>query len=224
MAIQGQLQMLCQAVGNGQLPPGVINYQQRPHGGHGHGKQHSGKNGGGRGYGGGGYNGGGGNNNGGGGGNQNTNGGGGGYNSGGGTATALATSATRTQEAYTPRQSSASSTGTTAARMTATWKTTTPVQHVPTQGRTTNARQHGPTPWVSPSAACTRPSFPAPSADRLHQLPPPPCAHQLHPHLLQSIWQQRAFSHDTRQLGFWTPHQSIPTGQQYPPPLNLVLQ
>jgi hypothetical protein len=108
--------------------------------------------------------------------------------------------------------------------MTATWKTTTPVQHVPTQGRTTNARQHGPTPWVSPSAACTRPSFPAPSADRLHQLPPPPCAHQLHPHLLQSIWQQRAFSHDTRQLGFWTPHQSIPTGQQYPPPLNLVLQ
>jgi hypothetical protein len=35
MAIQGQLQMLCQAVGNGQPPPGVINYQQRPRGGRG---------------------------------------------------------------------------------------------------------------------------------------------------------------------------------------------
>ena len=27
MAIQGQLQMLCQAVRNGQPPPGIINYQ-----------------------------------------------------------------------------------------------------------------------------------------------------------------------------------------------------
>ena len=82
MAIQGQLQMLCQAIGNGQPPPGVINYQQRPRGGHGRGQQRGGNNGGVRGYRGGGYNGGGGNNHGGGGANQNTNGGGGsgGYN------------------------------------------------------------------------------------------------------------------------------------------------
>jgi hypothetical protein len=37
-AIQGQLQMLCQALGNGQPPPGVINYQQRPRGGRGRGQ------------------------------------------------------------------------------------------------------------------------------------------------------------------------------------------
>jgi len=37
-AIQGQLQMLCQAVGNGQPPPGVINYQQRARGGRGRGQ------------------------------------------------------------------------------------------------------------------------------------------------------------------------------------------
>jgi hypothetical protein len=45
-AIQGQLQMLCQAVGNGQPPPGVINNQQRPRGRHGRGQQRSGNNGG----------------------------------------------------------------------------------------------------------------------------------------------------------------------------------
>ena len=78
MATQGQLQMLCQAVGNGQHPPGIINYQQRPRGGRSRGQQHGGNNGGGGGYGGGGYNGSGGNNHGGGGANQNTNGGGGG--------------------------------------------------------------------------------------------------------------------------------------------------
>jgi hypothetical protein len=103
-AIQGQLQMLCQALGNGQPPPGVINYQQRPRGGRGRGQQRGGNNGDRGGYGGGGYNGGGANyisgnhtaNGGGGGyngGNQNTHGGGsgsggsgggGGYNSGGG--------------------------------------------------------------------------------------------------------------------------------------------
>jgi hypothetical protein len=82
MAIQGQLQMLCQAVGNGPPPPGVINYQQCPHGGRGRGQQRSGNNGGGGSYSGGGYNGGGGVNNGSGGGNQNANGGGGGYNGG----------------------------------------------------------------------------------------------------------------------------------------------
>jgi len=100
IAIQGQLQMLCQAVRNGQPPPGVINYQQRPPGRCGRGHQRGGNNGGGCGYGGGGYNGGGGNNDGGGGANQNTHGGGGGggynnsnqnanggggYNGGGGT-------------------------------------------------------------------------------------------------------------------------------------------
>jgi hypothetical protein len=74
MAIQGQLQMLCQAVRNGQPPPGVINYQLRPRGGRGRGQQRGGNNGGGGGYGGGGYNGGGGN--------QNANGGSGGYNGG----------------------------------------------------------------------------------------------------------------------------------------------
>ena len=92
MAIQGQLQVLCQAVGNGPPPPGVINYQQRPRGGRGRGQQCGGNNGGGGDYSGGGYNGGGGvtqNANGGGSvyksGNQNANGGGGGYNDGGGT-------------------------------------------------------------------------------------------------------------------------------------------
>ena len=101
MAIQGQLQMLCQTVRNGQPPPGVINYQQHPRGGCGLGQQHGCNNGGGGGYGGGRYNGGGGNNHGGGGANQNTNGGdgggsgynnsnqnangGSGYNGGGGT-------------------------------------------------------------------------------------------------------------------------------------------
>ena len=96
-AIQGQLQMLCQAVGNGQPPPGVINYQQRPRGGRGSGQQRGGNNGGRGGYGGSRYSGVGGNHNGvnqtvnGGGrrfngGNQTTNGGGvGGYNGGGGT-------------------------------------------------------------------------------------------------------------------------------------------
>jgi hypothetical protein len=79
-AIQGQLQMLCQALGNGQPPPGVINYQQRPRGGRGRGQQCGGNNGGRGGYGGGGYNGGGANHN---SGNQQTvNGGGGGYNGG----------------------------------------------------------------------------------------------------------------------------------------------
>ena len=82
MAIQGQLQMLCQAVGNGQPPPGVINYQQCPCGRCCHGQHCGGNNGGGSGYGGCGYNGGGGNNNGGGGGNQNANSGGGGYSGG----------------------------------------------------------------------------------------------------------------------------------------------
>ena len=76
-AIQGQLQMLCQALDNGQPPPGVINYQQRPRGGRGRGQQRGGNNGGRGGYGGGGYNGGGANYN---GGNQTVNGGGGGYN------------------------------------------------------------------------------------------------------------------------------------------------
>jgi hypothetical protein len=92
MAIPGQLQMLCQAVGNGQPPPSVINYQQRPCGGCGCGQQRGGINSGGGGYGCGRYNGGGGNQNtnGGGGdgyrgGNQNTNNSGGGYNGGGGT-------------------------------------------------------------------------------------------------------------------------------------------
>ena len=100
MAIQGQLQMLCQAVGNGQPPPGVINYQHCPRGGRCRGQQRGGNNNGRRGYGGG-YNGSGGNNHGGGGANQNTNGGdgggsgynnsnqnangGSGYNGGGGT-------------------------------------------------------------------------------------------------------------------------------------------
>jgi hypothetical protein len=72
-AIQGQLQMLCQALGNGQPPPGVINYQQRPRGGRGRGQQRGGNNGGRGGNGGGGYNGGGANYN---GGNQTRNGGG----------------------------------------------------------------------------------------------------------------------------------------------------
>ncbi len=91
MAIQGQLQMLYQAIGNGQPPPGIINYQQRSRGGRGHGQQRGGNNGGGGGHSGGGYNGGGGNQNtnGGGGGysggNQNTNNGSGGYNGGGDT-------------------------------------------------------------------------------------------------------------------------------------------
>ncbi len=87
--------MLCQAVGNGQPPPGVINYQQRPRGGCSRGQQRGGNNGGRGGYGGSGYNGGGGNHNGGNqtmnggsgrynGGNQTTN-GGGGHNGGGGT-------------------------------------------------------------------------------------------------------------------------------------------
>ncbi len=83
MAIQGQLQMLCQAVRNGPPPPGVINYQQRPRGGRGRGQQRGGNNGGGGSYGGGRYNGGCGNNNGSGGGNQNANGGSDGYNGGG---------------------------------------------------------------------------------------------------------------------------------------------
>ena len=79
-AIQGLLQMLCQALCNGQPPPGVINYQQRPHGGRGHRQQRGGNNGGRGGYGSGGYNGGGANHN---GGNQQTaNDGGGGYNGG----------------------------------------------------------------------------------------------------------------------------------------------
>jgi hypothetical protein len=82
MAIQGQLQMLCQAIGNGPPPHCVINYQQCPRGGCSRGQQRSGNNGGGSSYGGGGYNGGGGNNNGSGVGNQNANGGGGGYNGG----------------------------------------------------------------------------------------------------------------------------------------------
>jgi hypothetical protein len=94
MVIQGQLQMLCQAIRNIQPPPGVINYQQRPHGGRGHRQHRGGNNGGGGGHNGGGYNGGGGsqNANGGGGGGYNggnqypTNGGGGGsYNGGGST-------------------------------------------------------------------------------------------------------------------------------------------
>ncbi len=53
-AIQGQLQMFCQAIGNGQPPPGVTNYQQRPRGGCGRGQQRGGNNGGPGGYGGGG--------------------------------------------------------------------------------------------------------------------------------------------------------------------------
>jgi hypothetical protein len=83
MAIQGQLQMLCQAIGNGPPPPGVINYQQCPRGGRGRGQQCGGNNGGGGSYGGGRYNSGCGNNKGSGSGNQNANGGGGGYNGGG---------------------------------------------------------------------------------------------------------------------------------------------
>jgi hypothetical protein len=89
MAIQGQLQMLCQAVGNCLPPPGVSNYQQRPRGGRGRIQQRGGNNGGSGSYSGGRYNGGGGNqnaNSGGGGyngGNQNGNGGGDGYNGGG---------------------------------------------------------------------------------------------------------------------------------------------
>jgi hypothetical protein len=74
MAIQRQLQMLCQAIGNGQPLPGVINYQQRLCDGHGRGQQRGGNISGGGGHGGGGYNGGGGN--------QNASGGGGGYNGG----------------------------------------------------------------------------------------------------------------------------------------------
>ena len=96
-AIQGQLQMLCQALGNGQPPQGAINYQQRPRGGRGRGQQRGGNNGGRGGYGGGGYNGNGAHYNGGNqqttnggsggynGGNQNAQNGGGGYNGGGGT-------------------------------------------------------------------------------------------------------------------------------------------
>jgi hypothetical protein len=79
-AIQGQLQMLCQALGNGQPPPGGTNYQQRPRGGCGRGQQHGGNNGGRDGYGGGGYNGNGANYN---SGNQTANSGGRGYNHGG---------------------------------------------------------------------------------------------------------------------------------------------
>jgi hypothetical protein len=56
MAIQGQLQMLCQALENGQPPPGIINYQQRPHGRRGCGQQRGGNNGGGGSYGGSRYN------------------------------------------------------------------------------------------------------------------------------------------------------------------------
>ena len=91
MAIQGKLQMLCQAIGNNQPPPGVINYQQRPRGGRGRGQHRGGNNRGGGGHNGGRYNGGGGNQNanGGGGvyngGNQNATYCGGGYNGGGGT-------------------------------------------------------------------------------------------------------------------------------------------
>ena len=91
MAIQGQLQMLCQAIGNGQPPPGIINYQQRPRGGCSRGQHRGGNNGGGGGHSDDGYNGGGGNQNANGGcgcfngGNQNANNGGGGYNGGGGT-------------------------------------------------------------------------------------------------------------------------------------------
>ena len=91
MAIQGQLQMLCQAIGNGQPPPGAINYQQHPRGRRCREQHRGGNNGGGGGHSGGGYNGGGGNQNakdgngGYNGGNQNANNGCGSYNSGGGT-------------------------------------------------------------------------------------------------------------------------------------------
>ena len=50
MAIQGQLQMLCQAISNGQPPTGVINYQQRPRSRRGRGQLQGGNNGGGSGY------------------------------------------------------------------------------------------------------------------------------------------------------------------------------
>ena len=83
--------------------------------------------------------------------------------------------AIRTQATNLPRQSSISTTGTTAARMAVMWTTTTPVQHAPAQGKTINAWRHGRTPWVAPYAACTRPSFPAPSANGLHQCAPPRC-------------------------------------------------
>ena len=83
--------MLCQAIGNNQPPPGVINYQQCPRGGRGRGQHRGGNNGGGGSHNGGRYNSGGGNQNangdGGGynGGNQNATNEGGGYNGGGGT-------------------------------------------------------------------------------------------------------------------------------------------
>jgi len=131
MAIQGQLQMLCQTVRNDQPPPGVINYQQHPRGGCGLGQQHGCNNGGGGSYGGGRYN-------------------GGGRTRRAAVATMVVAAqtaadtalATRTQAANLPRQSSVSTTGTTAARMVVTWTTTTPVQHAPAQGETINARQH----------------------------------------------------------------------------------
>jgi hypothetical protein len=174
--IQGQLQMLCQALGNGQPPPGVINYQQRPRGGRGRGQQRGGNNGGRGGYG---------NHN---GGNQQiANGGGGGYN--GGNRNAAAAAATTAAAAQTvadtvpspatpPRRSSVSKTGTTAtaACMVAMWTTSTPARHAPAQERTTSAWRHVTTPWVAPCTACPRQFFPVPQADKLQLLAPP-----LHP-------------------------------------------
>ncbi len=85
-AMQGQIQMLCQAIGAGQPPPAIQYQQQQPRhpcGGRGRGQQH-----GGGGHNGGNHGGGGGNLGSGGGSNRNGsggyNGGGGGHNSGGG--------------------------------------------------------------------------------------------------------------------------------------------
>jgi hypothetical protein len=120
------------------------------------------------------------------GGNQNATNGGGGYNSGGGTHGAVTTpamTAPRTQAGNPPRQSSASTTGTTAAHMAAMWTTTTPAQHAPAQEKITNAPRHGSTPWAAQCVACPRPFFPAPSADRLHQRARPLRPSTTHPPL-----------------------------------------
>ena len=185
MSIQGQLKMLCKAIGNNQPPPGVINYQQRPRGRCSRGQHYGGNNGGGGGHNGGEYNGCGGNQNanGGGGGynggKRNATNGSGGYNGGGGThggSYNTGDDGTQNPSWQPPTPIKRSTTGTTAAHMVAMWTTTTPAQHAPAQEKITNARQHGPTPWAAQCVACTSPSFPAPLADRLHRR-----AHHLRP-------------------------------------------
>ena len=45
---------------------------------------------------------------------------------------------------------------------------------------------------------------------------PPLSTHRFHSHLLPSLEQRPAFTHDSRQLGFWTPRRSLPASQQCP--------